>query len=263
MVNLSSRVALVTASSKGIGFGVAKSLAQAGARLCICSRDKGAITQAKKALEEAAGTAVLALDGDIGELPFLQSLVRQARDTFGGSIDILVNNSGGPPAGDTLSMSEEQWLGAIHRNLLSVVRLSVLVVPDMKQKRWGRIINLTSMTAKEPDEGMVLSNVTRAGVAAYSKTMARELGPFGITVNTILTGGCLTDRFYSLVQKSIQGTDQSLDDAVTQLTNSIPVRYLPTPEEFAHTILFLASEEAGYLTGAAIPLDGGASRSIF
>jgi 3-oxoacyl-[acyl-carrier protein] reductase len=110
---------------------------------------------------------------------------------------------------------------------------------------------------------MVLSNVTRAGVAAYSKTIAQELGLFGITVNTILTGGCLTERLYSLIGRDIEGTNETLEDAIARISKTIPVQYIAKPDEFAQTILFLASEAAGYVTGTAIPLDGGASRSIF
>lgn len=262
-IRLDGKIALVTASSKGIGFGIAKTFRLAGARVCICARNQEGLRHAAEALADGHPDRVLALHGDLGDAAFLQSLVENTVRRFGGSIDILVNNNGGPPAGETLSMTDEQWFGAINRNLLSVVRLSALAIPGMKKKGWGRIINLASTTAKEPDPGMVLSNVTRAGVAAYAKTLAREVGPFGITVNTILTGGCLTDRFYALLREEIGGTSTSLDEAVARIEKTIPVQHLATPDEFAQTILFLASEEAGYLTGASIPLDGGASRSTF
>ena len=206
---------------------------------------------------------MFAMAGDIAQPEFPQRARQSDLTSVSDTIDILVNNSGGPPAGEALSFTDEQWLAAINSNLLSVIRLSTLVIPDMKAKGWGRIVNLTSTAAREPGAGMVLSNVTRAGVAAYTKTLAQEVGPFGITVNTILTGGVLTDRLRSLLERNIKDTGESLEDALAKIEKTIPVRHIATPEEFAKTILFFVSPEASYMTGAAIALDGGASKSIF
>lgn len=260
-IDLEGKVALITASSQGIGFAIAKAIHRSGARVCICARDSQRLERAAREL--GSPDQVLGLPGDIADPVFLPRLVESCNTHFGGSIDILVNNSGGPPAGEALRMTEEQWAGAINANLLSVVRLCALVVPGMKEKGWGRIINLTSTAAREPAAGMVLSNVTRAGVAAYSKTLSQEVGPFGITVNTILTGGCLTDRLTSLLKREIETSGGSIEDRLKKIEQSIPVRHIATPDEFAQVVVLLASPEAGYLTGAAIPLDGGVSKSIF
>ena len=262
-VNLEGKVALATASSKGIGFGIAQVFLNAGASIAICARDKEALEHASATLGAVDSDRVFALAGDISDPTFPEALVQAVDRRFGRGIDILVNNSGGPPPGDILSKSDADWSAAIDNNLLSVIRMCRLVVPFMKEKGWGRIINLTSTAAREPAPGMVLSNVTRAAVAAYTKTLAHEVGPFGITVNTILTGGCLTDRLYSLINKKVEGTNQSVEEALAEIETTIPVRHIATPDEFAQTVLFLASPEAGYLTGAAIPVDGGASKSIF
>ena len=264
-IELGDKVALVMASSKGIGFGVAKSLHISGARVAINGRDSDVLARASLELTkgEKDSNRVFSLVGDIGDPLFLKHFVTESTNFFDAPIDILVTNSGGPPAGETFSITPEQWSSAIDRNLLSVVNICKLVAPKMREKGWGRIIHLTSMTAKEPDSGMVLSNVTRAGVAAYSKTLAKELAPHGITVNTILTGSCLTERLKSLVRKDIEGTSETLDDAVVRISRTIPVGFIPSPEEFAHTILFLASQYSANLTGLAIPLDGGMSRSVF
>ena len=262
IIDLNGKTALVTASSKGIGFAISKALADAGANVCICSRNEDNLSATERELTTHAPDRVLALAGDIGDAEFTSELVNKAQQRFG-TVDILVNNSGGPPAGEVLSLTEAQWLAAINGNLLSVIRLSSLVIPGMKEKGWGRIVNLTSTAAREPAAGMALSNVTRAGVAAYTKTLAQEVGPFGITVNTILTGGVLTERFNSLVERSIKDTGETFDDAIARLEKTVPVRHFATPQEFAQTILFLVSPAASYLTGAAIPLDGGASKSIF
>ncbi len=261
--NLDGKTALITASSKGIGFAVARVLHGAGASVCICGRNSGDLEEAARSIADGDSTRVFALAGDIAKPDFIRQFADRSTEHFGGSIDILVNNSGGPPPGSALSMTEEQWAEAIDGNLLSVIRFCALVAPGMKQKGWGRIVNLTSTAAREPAAGMVLSNVTRAGVAAYSKTLAHELGPFGITVNTILTGGCLTDRLRSLLEGSIKEAGESLAEAIGRIEQTIPVRHIATPDEFAQTVLFLASPEAGYVTGAAIPVDGGASKSIY
>ena len=260
-IDLEGKVALVTAGSRGIGLGAAQALRHSGAKIAICGRDEASLRNAEQALG-GPSPEVFSLPGDIGDAPFLERLVAGCSDRLG-PIDVLVNNNGGPPAGDTFGFSDEQWQGAIDRNLLSAVRLCALVAPGMKERGWGRIINITSLTAKEPGAGMVLSNVTRAGVAAYSKTLARELGPHGVTVNTILVGACLTDRLVSLIEKGIGESGKSLEEAISETAETIPVRYIPKPDEFANHILFLASREAAFLTGTAIPLDGGISRSTF
>jgi 3-oxoacyl-[acyl-carrier protein] reductase len=260
IIDLTGKTALVTASSKGIGFAISKALLAAGAHVCICSRSEDNVRAAE--LQLANPVRVLAIAGDVSDPAFLKQLVSRVEDRFEG-VDILVNNSGGPPAGEALSLTEEQWLGAINGNLLSVIRLSGLVIPGMKSKGWGRIVNLTSTAAREPGAGMALSNVTRAGVAAYTKTLAQEVGPFGITVNTILTGGVLTERLNSLLERNIKDTGESLQDAVARIEKTIPVRHLSTPDEFAQTTLFLVSPHASYVNGAAIPVDGGASKSTF
>lgn len=262
-IDLSGRVALVTASSRGIGFGVAEEFIRAGASVAICARDANSLEQARIKLSEIDETKVFARAGDIVDISFLESLVSQVADRNSGRIDILVNNSGGPPPGEAIDRTDDEWLAALNNNFLSVVRMCRLVFPYMKQNKWGRIINLTSTAAREPAPGMGLSNATRAAVAAYSKTLAHELGPFGITVNTVLTGGCLTERLDSLLQRKIEGTTETLEEAIAAIEKTIPVRHIATPSEFAQTILFLASPASAYLNGAAIPLDGGASKSLF
>jgi 3-oxoacyl-[acyl-carrier protein] reductase len=259
-IDLSGKTALVTASSKGIGFGIANGLSAAGANVCICGRNEETLATATRKFEDV--NRVLAVAGDVSELGFVEQLVKKCSERFG-SIDILVNNSGGPPPGEALAITEEQWGAAINSNLLSAVRLSRLVVPAMKEKRWGRIVNLTSTSASEPAAGMVLSNVTRAGVAAFSKTLSLEVAEFGITVNTILTGGCLTDRLRDLLNKSIASSGETFDEAIARIEKTIPVRHLATPDEFAQIVLFLASPAASYINGTAIPVDGGTTKSTY
>lgn len=261
-IDLSGKVALVTASTAGIGFAIARLLLECGASVAICGRDQKRLDVALESLAENQARLV-ALMGDIAEPAFLESFVAETTARFGTNVGVLVNNSGGPPPGDALQKSDNDWKTAIDTNFMSVVRMCRLVVPLMKKRKWGRIINLTSTAAREPAPGMILSNATRAAVAAYSKTLAHELGPFGITVNTILTGGCLTDRLNTLLQTKIAGTGQTMEQAIQEIENTIPVRHLATPDEFARIVLFLTSPEAAYVNGAAIPIDGGSSKSLF
>jgi 3-oxoacyl-[acyl-carrier protein] reductase len=256
------RIAMVTAASRGIGFGVAEALARRGAALAICARGAESLDKAAGALRDL-GAKVYAAPGDVGDAAFLDSFALGAEAALGRGPDILVNNNGGPPAGDVFSRTEAMWREALDRNFLSVVRLCALVAPGMKARGWGRIVNLTSLTAKEPDGGMVLSSTARAAVAAYSKTLAGELGPFGVTVNTVLTGGVLTERAFGLIRQEIAGTDETLEKAVARIGATLPVRHLATPGEFAKAVLFLCADASSYVTGVALPIDGGASHTAF
>jgi 3-oxoacyl-[acyl-carrier protein] reductase len=258
-ITFDDRTALVTAASAGIGLGIARGLHAGGARVAICGRDPARLREAAGAI----GPDVLAVPADVGDLGDLERLVATTTEQLG-PIDLLVNNNGGPPSGPTLEMGEAEWQGAVDRNFLSVVRLCRLVLPQMRERGYGRIVNMTSTTAKEPDPGMALSNSTRAAVAAYAKTIAREFGPDGITVNTILTGGVLTERTRELVGQDVEGTGESVDQAIDRIAKqAFPVGYMPEPDEFARTVLFLLSDAAGFVTGAAIPVDGGVTRSTF
>jgi 3-oxoacyl-[acyl-carrier protein] reductase len=256
------RIAMITAASRGIGFGIADALAARGADLAICGRNTESLDKAAEALR-GRGIRIYAMPGDVGDSVFLDEFVRGAEGALGRGPDILVNNNGGPPAGDVFSRTEGMWQDAIARNFMSVVRLCAAVGPGMKSRGWGRIVNLTSLTGKEPDDGMVLSSTTRAAVAAYSKTLAGELGPYGVTVNTVLTGGVLTERANGLIRQEIATTGETLEKALERIAATLPVRRIASPEEFAKAVLFLCSDASSYVTGVALPIDGGASRTAF
>lgn len=258
----SGRIAMITAASRGIGFGIAEALAKRGAGLAICGRNVESLNKATAALR-TSGAEVFAMPGDLGDSAFIDAFVSGAQTAFGRGPDILVNNNGGPPAGDVFSRSEDMWRDAIARNFMSVVRFCAAVGPGMKSRGWGRIVNLTSLTGKEPDGGMVLSATTRAAVAAYAKTLAGELGPYGVTVNTVLTGGVLTERAYGLIRQEISTTGESLEKALERIAATLPVRHIASPDEFAKAVLFLCSDASSYVTGIAMPIDGGASHTVF
>lgn len=246
---------IVTAGSKGIGRAVVRAFLDEGANVATCSRNCEVLSEENKRLFKVSG--------DIKDIKFLSDFHKSVENHFNSSVDILVNNNGGPPPGPAISHGEDAWADAINGNLLSTIRMTNLVIPGMIQAQWGRIINLTSAAAKEPAPGMVLSNVTRAAVAAFSKTMAHEHGPDGITFNTILTGGVATERFQNLVQKQVESTGKTTDEILETINKSIPCGYVSSPEEFANYIIFIASHEASFLNGSAIPIDGGASKGIF
>ena len=157
----------------------------------------------------------------------------------------------------------KQWEEAININLKSTIFSSIEAIKKMKKKKWGRIINLTSSTAKEPALKMGLSNVTRSAVASFGKTLSLEVAKYGITVNTILTGGVLTERLENLIKLRINNTNIKYDDEIKRISNNIPVGRIATSKEFVQLILFLSSENSSYVTGTSIPIDGGSSKSIF
>lgn len=261
-ISLDARTALISASSRGIGRGVAAALHAAGANVVFAARGASALEDAATALGGSSRDRVFAVTADVGVAADVDRLVAAAIDRFGG-VDILVTNSGGPPPGAVVDLDEQMWAAAINANLLSVVRLCRLVLPGMRARRWGRIVNLSSTVAKEPDAGMALSASTRAAVAAYAKTLAREVGPDGITVNTVLTGGVLTERARALAAGDADAAGRSVDDVLAESAGLFPVGFIPTPDEFAPTVAFLCSEEAAFVNGVALALDGGYTRSTF
>jgi 3-oxoacyl-[acyl-carrier protein] reductase len=259
--DFSGRVALVTASSKGIGYGIAEELLRAGARVSICGRNEATLREASAQLSALGQDRLLALAGDIKDPAFLRELVAETEGKFG-KIDTLVNNSGGPPPSELTKLSESQWQDALNGNLLSFVRLSSTLAPGMAERGFGRILNLTSTLAKEPGKGMGLSNTTRAAVAAFTKTLALELGQRGVTANTVLTGGVLTDRLNNLFRAEL-APGENLEKAVAEAAKGLPVGSFATPTEFAKIALFLLTREAFYVTGQALAIDGGALKGVF
>lgn len=259
--NFKDKLVLVTASSKGIGFELAKQFALNNAEVALCSRNEKNIKLAKRTLEKIdVKKNVKFFKIDLSEVKNLKKFIKKVSKSFNKKIDILINNSGGPDAKLLEDITQQDWDFAINNNLKSFIEMSMLVIKDMKKKNWGRIINLTSSTAKEPAVKMGLSNVTRAGVLAFSKTLSKEIGQKGITVNTILTGSVLTDRLINLIKKN---NKSNLKKALKKITSEIPVKYIALPNDFVQLILFLCSEEAGYVNGTAISVDGGTSKTIF
>jgi 3-oxoacyl-[acyl-carrier protein] reductase len=259
-LGLTDKVALVAASSRGLGRAVAEELAREGARLVLCARGEAALKETAASIR-AAGASVEAIAADVSR-PADVARVVDAGMTAYGRIDILVTNSGGPPAGPFESHDADAWHEAVRQNLDSVVELTRAVLPGMKARRWGRIINVTSIAVKQPVDNLILSNSVRAAVTGFARTLANEVASFGITVNNVMPGYTRTQRVDELAARnaSLRGTSAEAETAVWE--RQIPMGRLGRPDEFAAMVAFLASERASYTTGASIPVDGGWIRTV-
>jgi 3-oxoacyl-[acyl-carrier protein] reductase len=239
---------LVTGASSGIGRAIAAGLAAEGARVAVASRSRERIEAAAR---EIGATAFVHDSFDLDAVP---RLIHEVTETLG-PIDVLVVNTGGPPAGpDPLAFPREQWEGAHRAFVLFPMALIEEVVPGMSRRGWGRIVNVSSTAVREPLDGLVLSNAHRSGALAAFKTLARRLAPTGVTVNTVLAGRIGTDRL-----TRIYGSAEAAREAAER---DVPAARLGTPEEFAAAAVFLCSEPASYVTGVALPVDGGLLRSL-
>ncbi len=260
-LGLRGKVALVAASSRGLGRAIAEELAGEGAQLVICARGEEALRTAAEEIRSRSGVTVVDVAADVSETAGLERVVKSAFDAFG-RVDILVTNSGGPPSGTFDSLTAEMWDAAARLLLTSAVGLTRAVLPGMKERRWGRIINVTSIAAKQPVEGLLLSNSLRAAVTGFAKTLASEVAPHGITVNNILPGYTRTERVEELARAIGERSGKPAADAFAKWEKEIPMGRLGEPREFAALAAFLASERASYITGSSIAVDGGWIRSL-
>jgi len=262
--NFKNKTILITAASKGIGFELAKQLALSGANVSINSRNSNNLKKAKENILFLKKNAkIFTIKQSLENTKNLKNIVTKTEKFFKNKIDILINNSGGPEPKLIMNTTSRDWEKALNINLKSAIYLSMHVVKNMKKNNWGRIINLTSTTAKEPAKSMCLSNITRSGLISFSKTLSMEVAEYGITVNSILTGGVLTERLKNLLKKSINKKKYNLEKEIKNISKNIPVQRIASPDEFIQLILFLCSENSSYVNGAAIPVDGGSSKGLF
>jgi 3-oxoacyl-[acyl-carrier protein] reductase len=246
-LGLDGKVALVTGASQGIGFAIAKELAQEGARVAVSSRSRERI---EAAAQEIGASAYVHDTTDLDAAPGLIEAIE--RDL--GPVDILVTNTGGPPGGNPLEFTREQWEAAHRELVVAAIEMIQLVVPGMRERGVGRVVSVSSSAAKEPIPGLLLSSAHRPGLLGAFKLLAKELAPYGITVNTILPGRIATDRISHL--------HGSIEQAQAAAKDTIPAQRLGTAEELAAAAAFLCSERASYITGTYLLVDGGLTSSL-
>lgn len=251
-LGLKNKIALVAASSQGLGKAVAIELAKEGAELVICGRNKKQLLKTKSEIEKVSQGSVLAIAGDLSVESDRNNLLASTLAYFG-KVDILVTNTGGPPSGKFEDLTQEDWNSTYELLLGSAVSLVRGVLPGMKKQGWGRIIAITSQAVKQPVANLILSNSVRVAVVGLMKTLANELGEYNITVNNVMPGYTKTNRLMDLLKKN---------PSIESATNEIPLKRFGTPEEFAAAVTFIASERASYITGVSLAVDGGWIKSV-
>lgn len=260
-LGLCGKVAVVAASSRGLGRAIAAELAAEGAAIVMCARGEASLSEAAASIRHATGASVTGIVADVSTDEGRERVTKTALDAFG-RVDILVNNSGGPPSGPFEKLTPPMWDAAVRLLLTSVVEMSRAVVPGMKERRWGRILNVTSIAVKQPVAGLMLSNSIRAAVTGFARTLADEVAPFGVTVNNILPGYTRTERVEELAKASGEREGRDAGAAFAKWESEIPMGRLGEPRDLAALAAFLASDRAGYITGSSIAVDGGWIRSL-
>ena len=260
-LGLRGKTALVAASSKGLGYSIARELAIEGASIIICARGKDTLKDARDKLATETGAKVYAIPADLSRYEDVKRVTATSLEKLG-RIDILVNNNGGPPAGPFENHDWATWQGAFDQTLRSAVEMTRALLPGMKERRWGRIINVTSMAAKQPVDNLMLSNSLRAAVHGFARTLANEVAEYGITVNNILPGYTRTERVESLAKATAKRDGIDTTEVLTRFERDVPMKRIGEPEEFAALAAFLASERASYITAQSIAVDGGWIRGL-
>ncbi len=251
-LQIAGKTALVTGASKGIGFAIAEALVNEGVRVVAAARDHAALDAAAARLG-AQGAEVVALTADVSDPIEIRRLLAATRERVG-QLDILIANAGGPPAGPPSSLDDAAWARAVELTLMSAVRLARAVVPGMRERGWGRIVNVTSLSVKQPIGDLTLSNAMRSAVTAFARTLASEVAAHGVTVNNVAPGYTATERLEQLFAD---------DYAKARLVASIPVKRFAHAHEIAAAALYLCSEQAAYVTGQTLLVDGGMVASTY
>ena len=263
-LNLKNKNAIVCASSQGLGKATALDLAEEGVNIAICSRDQNKINQVKEEIHQKIDheIKVIALKVDLDSPDEIQAFYKQVENDLG-SVDILVNNNGGPPPSTFEQLSDDDWQKAFNSTMMSCLRLSKLVIPNMKKNAWGRIINISSVSVKTPVNGLFLSNSLRMGVLGWAKALSDELAPHGVTVNTVCPGYTRTERVEAILETQSNSSGLKKEEIEKSIAENIPMKRVGEAEDLAGLITFLASEKADYMTGLAIQVDGGSARTFY
>ncbi|HXM35342.1 MAG TPA: SDR family oxidoreductase [Pyrinomonadaceae bacterium] len=261
-LGIGNRVALVAAASKGLGFAAALELAREGARIFLCSRDEARAAEAAEKIHAVTGATVAGIAADVTDNDAIDRFVSLAREQAG-QIDILVTNAGGPPTSSFADADLEMFRRAFELNAMSAIRLARLVLPQMRAQKWGRVINITSISSKQPVDGLLFSNTMRAGLTGWAKTVSNEVAADNVTVNNVAPGYTLTERQDELATARSRALGKTKDEMIALWASESPIRRLGRPEEIAAAIAFLASERASYITGVTLQVDGGWIKGLF
>ncbi len=260
-LDLKGKTAIVGGASKGLGRACAQVLAEEGANVAICSRSQPDLERAAQEIRDATGAQVLVFAGDLDRHDTIRALIAAAVDRFG-RLDVLVNNSGGPPLADAVDANEEQWATAVQRSLLFFARMSREAIPHLKRNGGGHIINILASTVYQPIPKLALSGATRMGVVAFAKSLADEVGRDGILVNNVCPGSILSERMLTNVKARAQQKGWSLEEALKERAAETALGRIGEPKELANLVAFLASSKSSYITGTTLRVDGGLVRSV-
>jgi len=261
-LSIKGKNAIVCASSQGLGKSAAVDLAKEGVNLTICSRNKEKIHLVKNEIEEISDVKIVAIEADLSSEKDINNLYKEAKKELK-TIDILINNNGGPPPSTFEELADEDWQRAFNSTMMSAIRLSKLVLPDMKKNKWGRIVNISSISVKTPVNGLFLSNSIRMGVLGWAKALSDEVAPHGITVNTVCPGTTKTERIEQILNSQSESSGKDKSELQEAMANNIPMLRIGEPTDLSALITFLASEKASYMTGLAVQVDGGSARTFY
>jgi 3-oxoacyl-[acyl-carrier protein] reductase len=259
-LKLQNKIILVTGASKGLGFACAKNLTEEGAKVILSSRSKENLEHAVHEIETKVGIKPDRIPADVSKIEDIDSLKKKILEKYG-TIDGIVINAGGPPTGATLEMTEEQWDSAINTNFLSVVRLSRAFTPIMQKNKYGRIVAITSVSAKQPLGNLVLSNSTRLAVVGFLKTLANEVGKDNVLVNVVMPGTTNTERLQKVIQGWAKAENKTVEEITKSRTAQIPVGRFGEPDELGSFVTYLVSARNSYVTGQVLAIDGGFIKS--
>ncbi len=261
-LGLQGKVAIVAAASQGLGKAIAMELSKEGAMVAICSRDEGRVKAAASEISKESEGRVMAVQADVTSYEEIKAFVQKVVETYGG-VDVVVTNAGGPPPGGFEDVGDREWYDTYDLTFLSAVRLIRECLPYMKEKRWGRIVVMTSIAVKQPVDNLALSNAVRLAVVGMAKSLAKDLAPYNITVNMTSPGYIATNRLKELFEASGKKQGKTGEEILDSVVKTIPMGRLGEPKEMGELVAYLASERASYLTGNIIQLDGGVYRGIF
>jgi 3-oxoacyl-[acyl-carrier protein] reductase len=259
---LRGKIALVAASSRGLGRAIAEELAAEGCDLLLCARGRDALEATRDAIAGTTSRHVVAVAADLSIADDVRRVVEAALDAFG-HVDVLVTNAGGPPTGTFESLTIADWDAAVRLTLMSAIHLTHGVLGGMLERGWGRIINITSLTVKQPQDNLILSNSIRAAVTGFGRTLANEVAKRGVTVNNVIPGYIRTDRVTSLARMNAETRGTTPEQELASAERQIPMGRMGQPRELAALVAFLASERASYITGTSMTADGGFIRALY